>query len=50
VPQIFMHAPGFGPLRLPLVHGVAPHVLPLPQVPGAQAEAAADYAMAMAAV
>jgi hypothetical protein len=50
VPQIFMHAPGSGALRLPLVHGVAPHVLALPQFPGAQAEAAADYAMAMAAI
>lgn len=50
VPQIYMHTPGLGPLRLPLVHGVAPHVLGLPAVPGTDAEADGDYSMAMAAI
>jgi hypothetical protein len=50
VPQIYMHTPGLGPLRLPLVHGVAPHVLGLPAVPGTDAEADGVYSMAMAAI
>lgn len=50
VPQIYMHAPGFGPLKLPLVHGVAPHVLTLPPLPGTDPESDGAYTMAMAAI
>lgn len=47
VPQLFVHAPELGPLKLPLVHGVAPHLLNL--IPSGGSEAHIGFPMAMSA-
>lgn len=49
VPQLYVHAPGLGPLKLPLVNGVAPHMIALPEQPGFTPDTDVAYSMALAA-
>lgn len=49
VPHLYVHAPGFRQLKLPIVEGAAPRVLALPPVEGFVPEADAAFSMALAA-
>jgi hypothetical protein len=49
VPHLYVHAPGFPHLKLPIVRGVAPRVLALPPLPGFVPDADVPYSMALAA-
>jgi hypothetical protein len=49
VPRLYVHAPGFRQLRLPIVNGVAPRVLALPAMPGVVPDADGGLSMALAA-
>jgi len=49
VPQLYVHAPGFRQLKLPIVNGVAPRVLALPAMPGVAPDTDGALSMALAA-
>jgi hypothetical protein len=49
VPQLYVHAPGFRQLKLPIVNGQAPHMLTLPVTPGYAPDSDAPFSMALAA-
>jgi hypothetical protein len=49
VPRLYVHAPGFRQLKLPIVNGVAPRVLALPAIPGFAPDMDGALSMALAA-
>lgn len=49
VPNLYVHAPGFRQLKLPIVAGAAPRVLALPPVPGFAPDADMPFSMALTA-
>lgn len=49
VPRLYVHAPGFRQLKLPIVNGVAPRVLALPAMPGVAPDTDGALSMALAA-
>lgn len=49
VPQLYVHAPGFRQLKLPIVNGVAPRVLALPAMPGFVPDTDGALSMVLAA-
>ena len=49
VPRLYVHAPGFRQLKLPIVNGVAPRVLALPAMPGFVPDTDGARSMALAA-
>lgn len=49
LPRLYVHAPGFRQLKLPIVNGVAPRVLALPAMPGFVPDTDGALSMAVAA-